>query len=169
MGSLGLPEIIFILVLALLIFGPKRLPEIGRTLGKGMAEFRKASNELKRTINTELSLDADEQTPHPRRIESPVPSIMQAMAPPASMTSETSPTPELYSAAEIAEAPVASVPWTPQAPPAGTIPQTSQTSPIPPIPPLVSPAPFAGPDPLAEAHDPTLPSHTSHTDPIEPS
>jgi TatA/E family protein of Tat protein translocase len=71
MGSLGLPEIIFILLLALLIFGPKRLPEIGRTLGKGMSEFRKASNDLKRTINAELSLDEDEQTRHPRRIEPP--------------------------------------------------------------------------------------------------
>jgi sec-independent protein translocase protein TatA len=56
-GPLGFPEVIFILVLALLIFGPKRLPEIGRTIGRGMAEFRKASNELKRTINTELAMD----------------------------------------------------------------------------------------------------------------
>ncbi|HYG62931.1 MAG TPA: twin-arginine translocase TatA/TatE family subunit [Thermoanaerobaculia bacterium] len=61
-GPLGVPELIFILVLALLIFGPKRLPEIGRTLGKGMSEFRKASNDLKRTINTELAL---EETPAP--------------------------------------------------------------------------------------------------------
>src|SRR5215218_2993247 len=56
-GPLGFPELVFILVLALLIFGPKRLPEIGRTIGRGMAEFRKASTELKRTINTELALD----------------------------------------------------------------------------------------------------------------
>lgn len=57
MFGLGIPELIFIMVLALLIFGPKRLPEIGRTIGRGMAEFRKASNDLKRTINTELALD----------------------------------------------------------------------------------------------------------------
>lgn len=56
-GPLGFPELIFILVLALLIFGPKRLPEIGRTIGRGMAEFRKASTDLKRTINSELALD----------------------------------------------------------------------------------------------------------------
>lgn len=56
-GPLGFPELIFILVLALLIFGPKRLPEIGRTIGRGMAEFRRASTDLKRTINTELALD----------------------------------------------------------------------------------------------------------------
>ena len=62
MGSLGVPEIAFIFVLALLIFGPKKLPEIGCTVGKGLAEFRKASNELKRTINAELAL---EETPQP--------------------------------------------------------------------------------------------------------
>lgn len=65
MFGLGVPELIFILVLALLIFGPKRLPEIGRTLGRGMSEFRKASNDLKRTINVELALD--EQPPPPVR------------------------------------------------------------------------------------------------------
>lgn len=65
MFGLGVPELIFILVLALLIFGPKRMPEIGRTLGRGMAEFRKASNDLKRTINVELALD--EQPPPPVR------------------------------------------------------------------------------------------------------
>jgi TatA/E family protein of Tat protein translocase len=59
-GSLGVPEILFIFVLALLVFGPKRLPEIGRMVGKGMAEFRKASNELKRTINAEIALEEDE-------------------------------------------------------------------------------------------------------------
>jgi TatA/E family protein of Tat protein translocase len=62
-GSLGVPELIFILVLVLLVFGPKRLPEIGRTVGKGLAEFRKASNDLKRTINAELALE--EETPRP--------------------------------------------------------------------------------------------------------
>ncbi len=57
MGSLGVQEIVFIFILALLIFGPKRLPELGRTVGKGLAEFRKASNDLKRTINAELALE----------------------------------------------------------------------------------------------------------------
>lgn len=67
LGSLGLPEIILILVLALLIFGPKRLPEMGRTIGKGLAEFRKASTDFKRTINAELALDEGEQTRTTRR------------------------------------------------------------------------------------------------------
>jgi|SRR5215218_10990914 len=64
-GPLGFPELVFILVLALLIFGPKRLPEIGRTIGRGMAEFRKASTDLKRTINTELALDEPVVPPRP--------------------------------------------------------------------------------------------------------
>jgi sec-independent protein translocase protein TatA len=73
MGSLGLPEIAFIFVIALLIFGPKKLPELGRTLGRGMAEFRRATDELKRSINTELALD---ENPAPaalrtRRLEDP--------------------------------------------------------------------------------------------------
>ena len=47
MGSLGVPEMVFIFVLALLLFGPKKLPEVGRTIGKAMSEFRRASSELK--------------------------------------------------------------------------------------------------------------------------
>jgi len=54
MGPLGVQEMIFIFVLALLVFGPKKLPELGRTFGKGMAEFRRASNELKSTFQTEM-------------------------------------------------------------------------------------------------------------------
>lgn len=54
MGPLGVPEMIFIFVMALLVFGPKKLPELGRTFGKGMAEFRRASNELKSTFQAEM-------------------------------------------------------------------------------------------------------------------
>lgn len=68
-GSLGFPEILLILVLALLIFGPKRLPEVGRTIGKGLSEFRRASSDLKRTVNAELALDEDERPPTTRRPE----------------------------------------------------------------------------------------------------
>lgn len=64
-GSLGMPELLFILVLALLLFGPKRLPEIGRTIGKGMAEFRKATNDFKRTIETEIALEEAPKRPLP--------------------------------------------------------------------------------------------------------
>lgn len=55
MGPLGWQETVFIFVLALLLFGPKKLPEIGRTLGKAISEFRRASSELKATFDRELS------------------------------------------------------------------------------------------------------------------
>lgn len=96
-GPLGVPELIFILVLALLIFGPKRLPEIGRTIGRGMAEFRKASNELKRTINTELALDEP--------VAPPVRPWIEPAATPAAPanTSARSPQPVLAPAVEAAD------------------------------------------------------------------
>ena len=55
MGPLGMQEMIFIFVLALLFFGPKKLPELGKTLGKAMTEFRRASSELKSTFDREMS------------------------------------------------------------------------------------------------------------------
>jgi TatA/E family protein of Tat protein translocase len=68
MGPLGVPEMLFILVLVLLIFGPKRLPEVGRMVGKGLGEFRRASNELKRSIQTELAIEELEDPPRRRRL-----------------------------------------------------------------------------------------------------
>ncbi len=67
MGPLGIPELIFIFVLALLIFGPRKLPEIGRTIGRGLAEFRKASTDLKRTINAEM-IEEEVRLSDPRKI-----------------------------------------------------------------------------------------------------
>jgi TatA/E family protein of Tat protein translocase len=54
MGPLGVQEMIFIFVAALVIFGPKKLPELGKQLGKGMAEFRRASSELRGTFQREM-------------------------------------------------------------------------------------------------------------------
>lgn len=54
MGPLGVPEMAVLFVLALLLFGPKKLPELGKAVGKGMAEFRKASTELRSTIKREM-------------------------------------------------------------------------------------------------------------------
>jgi sec-independent protein translocase protein TatA len=61
MGSLGMQEIIVIFVLALIIFGPRKLPELGKTIGKGLAEFKKASNELKQTWEDEVRLDKEKE------------------------------------------------------------------------------------------------------------
>src|SRR5437870_13364331 len=61
-GSVGMPEMLIILIIALVIFGPRRLPELGRSLGKSLAEFKKASNELKNTLEEEIRLDEQRST-----------------------------------------------------------------------------------------------------------
>jgi TatA/E family protein of Tat protein translocase len=54
MGSLGWQETLAIFILALILFGPKKLPELGRTLGKAITEFRRASNELKSSFDRQM-------------------------------------------------------------------------------------------------------------------
>lgn len=54
MGPIGAQEMVFIVLLALLLFGPKKLPELGRLLGKGLTEFRRAKNELKTTFESHM-------------------------------------------------------------------------------------------------------------------
>lgn len=56
-GSLGVPELLLIFGVALIVFGPRKLPEIGRTLGKALGEFKKASEELKSTIEREVAIE----------------------------------------------------------------------------------------------------------------
>jgi len=55
--SLGSTELLFILVMAMVFFGPRKLPQLSRTLGKNLAEFRKASEDFKRTWEREVSLE----------------------------------------------------------------------------------------------------------------
>jgi TatA/E family protein of Tat protein translocase len=57
-GSIGGPELILIFVVALLIFGPRKLPELGRMLGKGLGEFRRAANDLRVSLETEVAREA---------------------------------------------------------------------------------------------------------------
>ena len=66
-GSIGMPELIIILVIALIIFGPRKLPELGRSLGRSINEFKKASNELRSTLEEEIRID--EQREKTRAVE----------------------------------------------------------------------------------------------------
>lgn len=56
-GSIGVPELLIILAIALLIFGPKKLPEVGRSIGRAMREFRKTSDEIKGKIEDEIQAE----------------------------------------------------------------------------------------------------------------
>jgi len=59
LGSIGMPELIVIFVIALVVFGPRRLPEMGRSLGRAIAEFKRAGSELRDTFEREVELDAE--------------------------------------------------------------------------------------------------------------
>ena len=73
MGSLGWPEILIILVIALIIFGPRKLPELGKTLGQSLAQFRRASEDFKRTWEDEVEIEK-------RKLEAPPPATVDYSA-----------------------------------------------------------------------------------------
>jgi len=99
--NLGFPEMMFIFVLALILFGPKKLPEIGRQIGKGLAEFKRASREFQSQIEDEvrkLELEAD---------------VKNTIAPPISLSNTVASQPPALtvgSSAATAEAPTAEAP-----------------------------------------------------------
>lgn len=93
-GSLGFPELMLIMFVALIVFGPRRLPEIGRTLGKALGEFKKATDELKNTIEREVRVEELKQitpanlmaAPQSVSRSEPVPVTVVAEAEPAPVT-----------------------------------------------------------------------------------
>jgi len=70
MPNLGMPEILMILVIALIVFGPRKLPELGKTLGKSLAQFRRASEDFKRQWEDEVTIER-------QRIEAPAPASVE--------------------------------------------------------------------------------------------
>jgi len=86
MGNIGMQELIIIFVIALIIFGPRKLPELGKSLGKSIAEFKRASNELKNTLEEEIRADDQRQTKAagwaPTPAQAPAPAQVQAFTVP---------------------------------------------------------------------------------------
>jgi TatA/E family protein of Tat protein translocase len=85
-GSLGVPELLLIFAVILIVFGPRRIPEIGRMLGKAMGEFRKATDDLKNTIEREVRLE---------ELKKITPPSLESFMTPAESVSRTEPEPEI--------------------------------------------------------------------------
>ena len=110
-GTLGGPELFLILVVALIVFGPRKLPEIGKSVGKMMAEFRKASQDFQRTIEEEVEAEKLREATRiePPAWSSPAPAALPAASPeaappssPGALETEAGALPEATPAAETA-------------------------------------------------------------------
>jgi sec-independent protein translocase protein TatA len=89
-GTVGGPELVLILVIGLIVFGPRKRPEIGKSVGKMIVEFRKASNEFKRTFEEEV--EAEKRAPVPA---APVQTAALPAAPSETVPQSSATTPEL--------------------------------------------------------------------------
>jgi len=85
LGSIGMPELILIFIVALIVFGPKKLPEIGKSLGKGLAEFKKASDDFKQSIQKEVDGLKEEARVETPAAPAPAPAPSSAAAAPSAL------------------------------------------------------------------------------------
>ncbi|MGH7392466.1 MAG: twin-arginine translocase TatA/TatE family subunit [Candidatus Rokuibacteriota bacterium] len=109
MFDIGLQEMLVIGVLALLVFGPSKLPELGRMVGRAMREFRRASDEFRTTVETNLHINEPDAPPppEPATVE-PAFSTEALETPSAARVEEATPAPESGTAAEVTEPYIAS-------------------------------------------------------------
>ena len=112
MGNIGMQELIIIFVIALIIFGPRKLPELGKSLGKSIAEFKRASNELKNTLEDEIRADDQKQTKAAGWAPTPAQAAVPAQVP-ASTVPEPAPLQTAAAPAETVAAPSATEPAAP--------------------------------------------------------
>jgi TatA/E family protein of Tat protein translocase len=121
-GSIGMQELIIIFVIALIIFGPRRLPDLGKSLGRSIAEFKRASNELRNTLEEEIRVDDQRQaqgaatTPAPAA--TPGPAATESTSTAATDSETTAPAESEPSAA--ADSETTAVPHEPAADPRAT-------------------------------------------------
>jgi sec-independent protein translocase protein TatA len=82
MGPIGMPELVIIFVIALIIFGPRKLPELGKSLGRSINEFKRASNELKSTLEDEIRVEEQRTAtaPAPKPAAAPTPTPADSVA-----------------------------------------------------------------------------------------
>lgn len=79
-GSIGFPELVMIFIVALLLFGPKQLPNLGRTLGRALAEFKRASNDLQRTLEEEVRAEELREIGRQAQEATELPGVLSPMA-----------------------------------------------------------------------------------------
>ena len=92
-GSIGMPELILIFIVALLVFGPKKLPEIGKSIGKGLAEFKRASDDLKRTIEQEIEQGKADVASVKNEVAGVEKTLRESVVPASPLAAEGSPAP----------------------------------------------------------------------------
>jgi len=99
MFNIGLPELLIIVAIALIVFGPNKLPELAKAFGRAMREFKKATEEVKESFEAETK-DLEEYK-HTLTDENLLADLAEQISPPEPATEETSPQPEPSAAAEI--------------------------------------------------------------------